>query len=214
MSSSKEVGEFFDGYASGFDSLYGHSDKRGIIGRFIDRNFRAVMKERFAKTLFYTGNSDISSVLDIGCGPGHYCLEFVKQGKKVMGIDIAEEMLKIADRKTKSTEGDIEYIHANYEHYILNEKFDAACLMGFFDYIQNPVSIFNKLKKDINTEIYSSFPKNKGFLIFQRKIRYYLRGCPLFTYTKKDIQEMMSQSEIDNYEIQDLGRDFFLKINL
>ena len=184
------------------------------MGRFIDRNFRNVMKERFAKTLFYTRNSDISSVLDIGCGPGHYCVEFLKQGKKVMGIDISEEMLKIAEKKTNLKEGNIEYVHANYENYNLNEKFDAACLMGFFDYIENPASIFVKLKKDINTEIYSSFPKNNGFLILQRKIRYYLRGCPLFTYTKKDIQEVMSQSEIDNYEILDLGRDFFLKINL
>lgn len=42
------------------------------------------------------------SVLDIGCGYGENCVQFLKLGaKKVMGLDISSRMLEIAKRKTQ-----------------------------------------------------------------------------------------------------------------
>ena len=50
------------------------------------------------------------SVLDLGCGYGHNCLDFVNKGAaKVVGIDISQKMLEIAKIESKSSK--IEYIN-------------------------------------------------------------------------------------------------------
>jgi len=39
------------------------------------------------------------SVLDIACGTGNYTFVFAKHGYKATGIDVSEEMLRVAQRK-------------------------------------------------------------------------------------------------------------------
>ena len=87
---------FFERYAGSFDSIYGHTEKRNAFGRLIDYLFRRTMFLRFKETMQYADNPSIKSIIDIGCGPGHYCVEFLKKNKKVTGLDLSEEMLKIA----------------------------------------------------------------------------------------------------------------------
>ena len=48
---NKNVGLFFESYAKSFDSIYGHNNKRSIIGRINDRFFRRAMYSRFEKTI-------------------------------------------------------------------------------------------------------------------------------------------------------------------
>ena len=43
------------------------------------------------------------SVLDVACGTGDMVLELVKRGCTVTGIDLSEEMLAIAERKSRDT---------------------------------------------------------------------------------------------------------------
>lgn len=39
------------------------------------------------------------SVLDLGCGCGHNCVDFVRNGvESVLGIDISEKMLAVANK--------------------------------------------------------------------------------------------------------------------
>lgn len=216
---SQEVKSFFDGYASDFDSIYGHTDKRGPIDKLADKWFRKVMILRFKETLKRSANDSIKSIIDIGCGPGLYCVEFLKQGKEVVAIDLAENMLTIAKDHIKKHASDkndkISYLHANYLEHSFDQQYDAACLMGFFDYIIKPVEVFEKLKKDINKEVYASFPKDGGFLAWQRKVRYKMRNCPLYLYTLEDIKSIMHQSGLDGkYEVVDFGRGFFVKVDV
>ncbi len=42
-----------------------------------------------------------SDVLDIGCGPGKYAIEFAKKCKNVVGLDVSDKMLKHARENTK-----------------------------------------------------------------------------------------------------------------
>lgn len=44
------------------------------------------------------------NVLDVGCGPGKYSLEFAKRGQNVIGIDISPKMIEFA-RENAQTEG-------------------------------------------------------------------------------------------------------------
>jgi len=214
QSETQQVATFFEGYASSFDSIYGHTEKRNGVQKLMDNLFRKTMFMRFNKTLKYSANPSIQSIIDIGCGPGHYCLEFLKQNKKVTGLDLSEEMMKIAKQniKTQFPKDDTEFIKADYLAYSFNKKFDAACLMGFFDYIKDPIDIFLKLKKDISKEIYASFPKSSGLLAVQRKVRYKMRNCPLYLYSKNDVTKLMNEAGFKQFEISDCSRDWFVRI--
>lgn len=211
------VREFFHGYAGDFDSIYGHTGKRDALGRWIDRNLRAVMRRRFEETMRNTAQKDIHNILDVGCGPGRYSIEFLKQGKEVVALDIAEGMLALALNSAEASghAGRITFVQADYLEKTFTEKFDAACLMGFFDYIRDPVTLLKKLGQEVSREIYASFPKKTGFLAWTRRIRYRLRNCPLFLYSESDIEAILNDSGFaGRYTIQDFGRDYYVKIDL
>ena len=217
LTETRDVEAFFHGYAADFDSIYGHTKKRNAWDRFLDKYFRKSMRLRFDLVLRYSANPQIITLLDIGCGGGVYCRALLDAGKIVTGLDIADGMLNLAEQKTREfiEEGKANYIHSGYLEYPFSEKFDAGVLVGFFDYIKNPLEVLKKLNKEISKEIYMSFPKAGGFLGWQRKIRYRLRNCPLYYYTKSDINNLLKMmSWQDKAEIIDIDRDYFVRIIL
>jgi len=185
---SKAVKDFFHGYAEDFDSIYGHNKERSAFGKWIDRNTRQTMYLRFEKTLEFTASPEIETILDIGCGGGRYIIEFLDQGKKVTGLDIASGMIDLAKtvvEKTGNSAESVDWVLAGYMDYKPEKKHDAAVMMGFFDYIAEPLSLLNKLSRDITKELYMSFPKSEHWLAGQRQVRYQMRNCPLYLYKKR-----------------------------
>lgn len=100
------------------------------------------------------------SVIDLGCGHGANCMEFVKKGaSRVVGIDISEKMLKKA--RITNASPVIEYKLLDMEHLsTINETFDLAYSSLAFHYIED----FDKLVKDI----YGLLNKN-GLLVFSQE---------------------------------------------
>ena len=213
--STRAVGQFFDIYAANFDAIYGHTKHRSALGRWIDRTFRQVMVHRFEETLRQTEKPAIHSVLDIGCGPGRYTAAFALQGKEVIGIDIAEEMLKIAQDNIHELNVTADLVLGDYLSVHFDRVFDAACLMGFFDYIEDPVPVLKKLATEVTGEFYASFPKSGGLLAWQRRIRYHLRKCPLWLYSKREVENALIASGFAKcYEIRDFGRDWYVVVQM
>ena len=85
------------------------------------------------------------TVLDLGCGYGHNCLEFIKKGAiKVVGIDISQKMLEVA--KSESADNNIEYINMSMTDITsLNNKFDVIYSSLAFHYVEN----FDTFAKDM-----------------------------------------------------------------
>lgn len=214
---TKDVAVFFHGYAADFDSIYGHTKKRSTWDKLLDKYFRESMRIRFDLTIKNASNPSIQSVLDIGCGGGVYTEALLEKNKTVTGLDIAEGMLNLAKNKTSrfNSTGKVNYILSSYLDHHFNQKFDAAILTGFFDYIKTPLEIFQKLKQDVSKEIYMSFPKAGGFLGWQRKVRYGIRNCPLYYYTENDIKQLLHQMDWqEKATITSIKRDFFVKVVL
>ena len=217
VSETKDVEAFFHGYAADFDSIYGHTKKRSTWDKFLDKYFRRSMRLRYNLVLKYSANTKIETILDVGCGGGVYCEALLNMGKIVTGLDIADGMLKLAEQKTKrfAAEDKVNYIHSGYIEHAFAEEFDTAVLVGFFDYIKSPLEIFEKLKTEVNKELLMSFPKSGGFLGWQRKIRYRMRNCPLYYYSKTDLESMFAKVGWQNKaEIVDIDRDFFVRVIL
>lgn len=84
-------------------------------------------------------------VLDIGCGFGFNCMDFVEMGAaRVLGIDISENMLEVA--RTENTHENIEYMRLGMEQL---DKID-----GKFDLVYSSLAVsyaedFKKLVSDV-----------------------------------------------------------------
>lgn len=213
---SERVQAFFDGYAGAFDSIYDEQSHRGILGRLANKLFRKSMIIRFQKTLHHINQPDIRSVLDIGCGPGRYAREFLRLKKQVVGIDISANMLEMAKQlcNKESPSENFTFINSDYLNFQLERPCDASVLIGFFDYIEDPAVIFKKLVRDTTQIILASFPKGKGVLAFQRRLRYRLRRCPLYLYSRSDIVNVLHSLKLTNYEIDETDREYYLIVRL
>lgn len=77
------------------------------------------------------------TVLDLGCGYGHNCLDFVNRGAaRVVGVDISEKMLSVA--RDESSHDKIEYINMSMTDISnLNEKFDFIYSSLAFHYVKD-----------------------------------------------------------------------------
>jgi len=208
------VKDFFSGYAEDFDSIYGDGKPRNLFNRLMDKLFRGAMYERYKRTISFLNSNDVNTVLDVGCGSGRYAVDLSRSGMIITGVDLAQEMLDIAEITSNKLGFKNTFIQGSYLDVTIEKKHDAAILMGLFDYISNPEDLFHKLKKDTSKYILASFPKPGGFLGWQRKIRYNLRNCQLFYYSKDSLEKLMSSSGISNYEIQDNDREYYLIVRL
>lgn len=85
------------------------------------------------------------TILDIGCGFGNNCSEFLKAGAvNVVGIDLSDKMLSVA--RSINCHKDIEYMQMDMSEISkLNKKFDFVYSSLAFHYAEN----FEKLSSDI-----------------------------------------------------------------
>ena len=218
QSVSEKVKSTFESYAVRFDQIYDSAESKSAFRRWIDNRFRKSMYVRFRETMRNIIENDVQSVLDIGCGSGRYCVEYLRMGKKVLGVDLAAEMLKLAERMCRDEfpGGQIKFVCANYLDCKLDEKFDAAVLMGLFDYVDDPVRLLKKVKGDVTRFIFASFPRKNNLLNAIRKVRYRYgkKNCPLYFYSKADLEQLMKASGFSRYEIADNDREYYVKVML
>jgi SAM-dependent methyltransferase len=208
-----KVSEFFDGYAHDFDAIYGN--KNGWFNSVINKLFRRSMEVRYLKTL--QGCSPIAgrSVLDIGCGPGHYSVALAKQGAgEVLGIDFAEGMLHVA-RERAAREGvstcrfeKRDFVNCNFER-----KFDYTIVMGFMDYANQPAEVINKALALTAVRAFFSFPLHDGILAWQRRLRYKSR-CELYMYTADETRRLFDPYDSAQISVESLGRDLFVTVDM
>ncbi len=91
------------------------------------------------------------TVLDLGCGYGHNCVDFVNNGaKRVIGLDISEKMLDVAKRE--SADKKIEYVNMSMTDIsALNETFDFIYSSLAFHYIKDFDDFVKEIYSILNT---------------------------------------------------------------
>src|ERR1035437_7812003 len=204
---------FWDSYASDFDAIYG--TKNSWFNYTINKLLRGSMKIRFEKTIRMIPEEKVS-IIDIGCGPGHYCFSLAQNSEReILGIDFSEIMIKLAAKHSEELglENKLKFEVANILEFEPNRKFDYSIMMGFIEYFEHPELIIKRALAITNRTIIISFPVVGGFLAFQRKLRY-KRRCFLQLYSQEDIRRLMELLNISSYAIEKIGRDFFVTINL
>jgi 2-polyprenyl-3-methyl-5-hydroxy-6-metoxy-1,4-benzoquinol methylase len=204
---------FWDRYALDFDAIYG--TKNSWINTIINKMFRGAIKIRFAKTISEIPEENVS-VLDIGCGPGHYCFALAKKvSGEILGIDFSQNMVNLAVRHTEeiNLENNPEFRVMDVLEFNPDKKYDYVIMMGFIEYFEEPEVILRKAISLTNKQLFISFPVAGGLLAFQRRLRY-KRKCFLRLYHYTDISALMDKLNVQCYNIEKIQRDFFVTITL
>jgi SAM-dependent methyltransferase len=205
---------FFHQYAGDFDAIY--STHGGLIDGVLNNLFRKSMKLRFVHSVEHCSPIQGKTILDVGCGPGHYAITLAQRGaRRVVGIDFADGMLKIAEEHARKTGvgGRCEFRVADFLNFSSEEIFDYVILMGFMDYMSDPRRVIEKALSLSRSKVLLSFPAAGGVLGWQRKLRYRSR-CDLYLYRREELEKLFGSFDKISYTIEPIARDFFVAVNL
>src|SRR4029453_5346627 len=101
MEATTRTASFFDAYAKALHAIYGNENT--LVNGVVNRLFRKSMMLRYEKSLAGCQPIQGKTVIDIGCGPGHYGGGLGAQGaSRVLGVDFAPGMIEIARKRAES----------------------------------------------------------------------------------------------------------------
>lgn len=185
--------------------------------------------ERISKIFnFLSANNlltDKSSILDIGCGPGRFAVEFAKKSSEVIGLDISEKMLDHAANNAKAEKlsnlsfKNLNWDEVNLEEYGWHKKFDLVTAINSpgihnlntlekmiessrgYCFLTNFVERFDSIQDIIRTEILqleeARFFRNTVYSIFNIL---WLKGYyPRITYVDTDREHTRTIDEACRY---------------
>lgn len=205
----ERVARYFDAHAEDFDSIY--EQDKGILRRIRDRLSRGTVVRRLDFVLDYASRHKPRTVVDVGCGAGRFAVPLAAGGARVTGLDFADEMIALADRRAEAAGvGDrCRFLRADFLEWNADEKFDLALAMGVFDYVSDPGPLLAKMAEVTDGSVLASFPQRMHPLVPLRRIRLGRAGVPVFFYTHKDVSALAAP-HLARFEVRRFGRDFLL----
>ena len=144
-----------------------------------------------------------SKLLDIATGTGKQAFAFAKKGYDVIGIDLSEAMLKVANKKNRY--GNVKFEVADATNLLFEDNsFDVSCVS--FALHDMPLTIREKVLEEMVrvTKIKGmivivdyGLPKNKigRFLIYQFVKLY--EGKYYSKFIKSDLETLLKKTGID-----------------
>jgi len=206
------VESYFQQRAEQFHALYG---EEAAWQRWLNRWLRAGLYERAEIAVREIRQIPGASVLDVGCGSGRNSALFVKAGARhVTGIDFAESMVRLAKQfcENQNIPAQTEFICGDFMTYEFEGKSDAAVALGVFDYIADPVPLLEKMASVATKKIIASFPGKSLLRAPLRKIRYAMRGCPVYFYTEAGLKQIFAQAGLPQVRIVEYASSGFMGI--
>ncbi|MEW6035141.1 MAG: class I SAM-dependent methyltransferase [Candidatus Micrarchaeota archaeon] len=143
-----------------------------------------------------------SAILDVGTGTGAQAFAFAKKGYSVVGVDISEDMLRIAKRKNKYKS--VKFLAADATKLPFgNSSFDVSCVS--FVLHDMPLGIRERALKELvrvtkpaGTIVIADYalPKNKvsSFLVYNLVKLY--EGRYYREFIKSDLEALLGRSGI------------------
>jgi len=204
------VQSYFQSRADWFNALY---EEDHPVRYRVNRLVRPAIFDRVAMTLDEFRGWKGYSVLDVGCGPGRNSVAFVKAGAaRVVGIDFSDRMVEIARgfSREHGTESKCEFVQDDFMACIPFQTFDAVVALGFFDYVENAEDALKRMTAAARYKVIGSFPARSSIRAPLRRLRYAMRGCPVYFYTRQQIEDICVRVGLKHFRIIPLGPGFFL----
>ena len=117
----------FDKEAKIYDEWY-----KSKLGNFVDE-----AETRCVFDLFKAKKG--MKVLDVGCGTGNFSIKLAKMGCEVVGIDVSEEMLKVAEAKVREEGLNIKFYKMDaHQMEFEDNTFDGVLSVTAFEFLKEP----------------------------------------------------------------------------
>lgn len=206
----EQVRSHFSATAGEFDAIY--SGQKSPLGRWLDRLLRWDMYERFRRTVAECATPGLR-VLDVGCGSGRFSVAVARAGaSEVLGLDFAESMLGIA-RQLADKEGvgaRCRFEAADFMERKFPDTFDVTLAIGLFDYVADCRPFLRKMRRVSRTKVVATFPRRFTWRAPLRKLRLALRGCPVFFFTRRQVERLMAEAGFHRYTVERIGKIYFV----
>ena len=153
-------------------------------------------------------------MLDVGCGSGRIG-EFVLDAgtSQYVGVDFSEPMIDLSRARLTRFESRAELIVDDFLAAPLEGPFEVILAVGLFDYLPEPHR-FSRRMFDLCAVggcVVGSFPTWSPLKGPVRKVRYeWIGNCPIFNYSRRELELMFGASGFDRVEIQSPGRSGYL----
>ena len=197
----------FEERAQQFDDLY--EDERRLVRTFRPGLFR---RRQLAVETFRAYPAP--HVLDVGCGSGRIG-EFVLQAGAAhyVGVDFSAPMIDLARQRLARFQDRAQLIVEDFLTASLEGPFDVILALGLFDYLPEPHK-FTRRMFNVTTPggcVVGSFPTWSWLKGPVRKVRYeWIGNCPIFNYSRRELELMFGASGFDRVEIASPGRSGYL----
>lgn len=136
------MNQFGDLYSQYYDLLYSDKDYISEVN-YVDK-------------LIKSHSQNVKTLLDMGCGTGKHAELFCEKGYKVHGIDLSEDMLKIANQRRKGKEDSLSFSHSNIQELNLSDKFDVVVslfhVMSYQNSNEQLIKAFEVAKNHLNND--------------------------------------------------------------
>jgi len=147
-----------------------------------------------------------SIILDVATGTGSQAFAFAKRGYHVIGIDLTEAMLKVADRKNKY--GNVDFLAADATNLpFRNHSVDVSCVS--FALHDMPLTIREKVLKEMVritkppgkiVIVDYALPRNKiGRFVIYNLVKLY-EGKYYIEFIQSDLEGLLKRSGIEIIE--------------
>ena len=204
-----QVARFWNDIAHDFDAIY--SGRKGFVGRMLDQWLRKDIYQRFDWVMRKCGDVRGKRICDIGCGSGRFVTVFAKNGAaRVVGVDVAPEMLKIAAELT-AKDGVAEkctFVESDVLNWKTNERFDISIAIGFWDYIADPPERLRIIRRMTGDTFLSAWPRFWTWRMPVRKVRLSIQGCPVYFFRKSQVRKMLKEAGFEVVSIEVVGKLF------
>jgi SAM-dependent methyltransferase len=204
---SQRVRRRFSEQARRFDDLY--EDERWDV-----RLLRPGLLRRRRLAVETVAALPHPAVLDVGCGSGRIGELVLQAGAgRYVGVDFAAPMIELARARLAGLDAQIELLEADFLALPLEGAFDVVLALGLFDYLPEPERFVARMAELCKPGgcVVASFPAWSAVKGPVRKVRYeWIGNCPIFNYTREQIQRLFGERGFDRLEIRAPGRSGFL----
>ncbi len=151
----------------------------------------------------------IENVLEIGCGTGEFLLLFQKDNYNIIGVDLSEDMLSIAQEKLSKISGKDMLLHQNMLALDTGRKNDI--IVSFFDTINYLISLEELKQLFVNV---SQNLADDGLFLFDTATRNLMNDMfreGLFFDDRKDMTIIWEHYYNQDSQLDEIATTFFVK---
>lgn len=183
------MAEYFNKIAPYYDEWY-----KTRVGCYVDKT-----EKRLVFSMIKTKKG---KALDLGCGTGNYTLELYKRGFEVVGVDISEEMLRIARKKLPN----IKFIRADaYSLPFEENTFDLVLSITMFEFIHFPERVLKEIYRVLKPGgevVIGTMNGRSLWFLFKRLKSLFVETAYRYArfYTPKELEELMKEAGFGDVE--------------